>query len=242
MTESTAPTAPAAPETASFFEDWIDIFYAPSSVFRRREKANPMLPLVVVVVVLALLYYFTFSSMQSVFEGEMARQMAKQSTQLTPDQLERAKTIGMTFAKWGAIVFFPISILALALVAWLLGKAFGSKQNYASALTMSSYAYAPRVLGFVAVAIQGLVSDTSKLNAAAQITVSPARFLDPNTTNPILLAVLMRLDVFILWETALLAIGVYVMGKISKENAWVFGIVIWLLGTLPALRSAYAAM
>ena len=55
-------------------------------------------------------------------------------------------------------------------------------------------------------------------------------------------AVLARTDVFILWETVLLAIGVYITGKITKENAVVFGIVMWVLGTLPALRTAYSQM
>lgn len=242
MTESTAPApdAPAQPETASFFEDWIDIFYAPSAVFRRREHANPWWPLLTVVVVLGVLSFLTFSTMQPIAEAEMMRAMAKQ--QLTPEQIDRAKTMGMAFARWGAVFFFPIAIVFLALVCWLLGKAFGSKQEYGPAVTMVSYAYAPRVIGVVLVAVQGLVMDMSKLTAAAQITISPARFLDPATANPMLTAVLSRLDVFILWETVLLAIGVYVMGKITKENAVVFGIVLWLLGTLPALRTAYSQM
>ena len=239
MTEATAP-APATPENASFFEDWIDIFYAPSSVFRRRENENPWKPLLFVVIVLAVLSFFTFSAMQPIAEAEMMRSMAKQ--QLPPEQIERAKTIGMGIAKWGAILFFPIAILVLALVVWLLGKAFGSKQTYGTALTVSSYAYAPRVIGVILVAIQGLVMDISKMTAAAQVTISPARFLDPATANPILVAVLARLDVFIVWETVLLAIGVYVTGKITKENAVVFGIVMWIVGTLPALRTAYTQM
>jgi hypothetical protein len=42
--------------------------------------------------------------------------------------------------------------------------------------------------------------------------------------------------------TVLLAIGLYVTGKVSKERAVVFGILIWIVGFLPALRQAYVAM
>jgi hypothetical protein len=36
----------------------------------------------------------------------------------------------------------------------------------------------------------------------------------------------------------LLAIGMYVTGKIPKGRAALFGVVIWLVGSLPQLRQA----
>ena len=40
----------------------------------------------------------------------------------------------------------------------------------------------------------------------------------------------------------LLAIGLYVTGKVTKDRAVIFGILIWIVGALPALRTAYMAM
>jgi hypothetical protein len=69
------------------------------------------------------------------------------------------------------------------------------------------------------------------------VSVGPARFMDPDTTNPGLLALAGRLDLFIIWSTVLIAIGLRVKGKISMAQAAIAAIVVWLLGSLPALAS-----
>jgi hypothetical protein len=56
------------------------------------------------------------------------------------------------------------------------------------------------------------------------------------------MAVLTRFDLITIWVTVILAVGLYVTGKVSKEKAVIFGIVMWLLGMLPSLRQAYMSM
>jgi hypothetical protein len=51
-----------------------------------------------------------------------------------------------------------------------------------------------------------------------------------------------RFDLITIWLTILLAVGLYVTGKVSKGRAVAFGIAMWLIGALPALRQAFAAM
>ena len=84
--------------------------------------------------------------------------------------------------------------------------------------------------------------DPSKLNSALSISLSPARFLDPDATNPLLYQVLGRFDLITIWVTVLLAIGLYVTGKVTKERAVIFGIIMWIIGSLPALRQGYMMM
>jgi hypothetical protein len=100
----------------------------------------------------------------------------------------------------------------------------------------------PRVVGSVIAGAQGLLLDPSKLSGQMAISIGPARFLDPDTANPLLLQLLGRFDLITLWITVLLAVGIYVTGKISKERAVIFGILIWLVGSLPALRQGYISM
>jgi hypothetical protein len=45
-----------------------------------------------------------------------------------------------------------------------------------------------------------------------------------------------------LWVTVLLAIGVYATGNITKARAVVFGVLIWVIGSLPMVRAGYMAM
>ena len=41
-------TKPVDPQRVAIWEDFIDIFYAPSAVFRRREHGSVFIPLIVV--------------------------------------------------------------------------------------------------------------------------------------------------------------------------------------------------
>ena len=84
--------------------------------------------------------------------------------------------------------------------------------------------------------------DPASLTGPTAISLSPARFVPPDQMNPIALQFLGRFDLITIWVTILLAIGLYVTGKVSKSRATVFGIIIWLLGALPALRQAYMSM
>src|SRR5262249_7844407 len=99
--------------------------------------------------------------------------------------------------------------------------------------------FLPRVLGAVIGGAEGLLMDPTNLRATAQLTLGPARFLDPDTANPVTVALLSRLDLMIVWQTVLLAIGLAVIGRVSRGKAVVFGITIWLVGGLYLLRNAY---
>jgi hypothetical protein len=67
----------------------------------------------------------------------------------------------------------------------------------------------------------------------------PAHFVDPETASPFVVALLTRLDLAIVWETVLLAIGVAVLGKIPRNKAIAFAVAIWIVGGLYQLRTAY---
>jgi hypothetical protein len=96
----------------------------------------------------------------------------------------------------------------------------------------------PRLVQGVVNAIQGLVLKADQLTALTQLSLSPARFLDPATTSPVTLQLLNRFDLFTIWVTVLLAIGLYVTGKVSKQKAVIGGVLFWIVGTIPALLGA----
>ena len=141
---------------------------------------------------------------------------------------------------WALLVV--ITILITGIVSWLVSRVVGAKSTLGQVMTIAAWAYFPRILSSIAGAIEGLVMDPEKMVSALAISLSPARFLNPDTTNPMVYQLLGRLDITIIWETVLLAIGIYVSGKISKNSAIVFGVLMWVLGLLPALRQAYMLM
>ena len=56
--------APAAAPRVGIWEDFVDIFYAPSAVFRRRENGNVFIPLAVVTIACGVLFYLNSGALQ----------------------------------------------------------------------------------------------------------------------------------------------------------------------------------
>ena len=86
----------------------------------------------------------------------------------------------------------------------------------------------------------GFACSTFMRSRLASMSLSPARFVDAEA-QPVLAAFLGRLDLFILWSTALLGIGISVVGKIPRNKGLAAAFVVWLLATLSTVGQAFAA-
>ena len=242
MTESTAPAA-VAPKT-SFWEDVFDIFVTPAAVFRRRQNSSVWPPMLFVAIAIGIIVFATFNTLQPIFDAEYSRAMAKaiaknpQNAQATTDAMNRFRSVGENFGRYGVGVIIMVTMFVLGTIAWVLGKMFGSKQTYNAALVVAAWSYMPRVLGTLINGVQGLLMDPENLKGQLSISLSPARFMDPDTSNQILYQMAGRLDLITIWVTVLLAIGLHVTGRVSKGSAAVFGVLIWLVGSLPMIRQA----
>jgi Yip1-like protein len=240
MTESTStPMTPTA--KPSFWEDVIDIFFQPSAVFRRRQNSSVWPPMLFVALSIAIIFFITFNTLEPLFDAEFNRQMAKamaKNPQLTADVMEKGRSIQTAVVKYGLAVVMIVTMFVLGCVSWLIGKLFDSKQTFQAGLVVAAWAYMPRIIGGLLGGVQGLLMDPASLTGQLSISLSPARFMDPETPNQLLYQFLGRFDLITIWVTVLLAIGLHVTGKVPKGKAAVFGVVIWLVGALPALRQA----
>jgi len=54
----------------------------------------------------------------------------------------------------------------------------------------------------------------------------------------VILALASRVDPFVIWITVLLAIGLHVIGKIPKQQAYIAAAITWVVGALPAVFGA----
>ena len=240
MTESTSTPIAAAAKT-SFWEDVIDIFVSPAAVFRRREKTSVWPPMLFVALSIAVIFFATFNTLEPIFDAEFSRRTAKMMAQnpaLTPEMLEKMRGVQTGVAKYGLSIVMIVTMFVLGSVSWLVGKMFDSKQTFNAALVVAAWAYMPRILGALINAIQGLLMDPAKMTSILAISLSPARFMDPEATNPILYQMAGRLDLITIWVTVLLAIGLVVTGKETKGRAAVYGVIMWILGSLPQIRQA----
>jgi hypothetical protein len=175
--------------------------------------------------------------MQDLMEAEMARGMAeamKQNPGMTQEQAEVGRKIGGYMMTFGAFIGMPIAMFLTGLGAWLTAKMLGASTSYSAATMVATYSFIPRILESLTVSAQGLLLDTSALTGRFQLSLGAARFLDPEM-SPGLLGLVGRVDVFTLWVTVLLAIGIGVVAKLPKDKVVVAGVIMWVFGALPSL-------
>jgi hypothetical protein len=228
----------ASPATASKWEDFIDIFYAPSAVFARRIASGFFIPMLVVTLLAGTLYLVNSAVWSQVMDAEMGRALAKRAQTLTPEQAQTARNFALTMSKIGAFVFTPLAIFFIGLALWACGKFFESKQSLGQAVMVASYAYVPRIIEGVVTSVQGLLLDPSTFTGRWRVSLGVGRFLDPDTTSPALLALVGRIDVFTIWVTVLLAIGLSVTGRIPRGRAAIAAAIVWFVGAVPLLLQA----
>lgn len=243
MTDSTtAPRSAAKPATR--WDDYLEIFFNPSAVFRRREGTNPFLPLLVLVVVGMVLYFATRSAMQPVMEAEFTRGMAQtmeQNPQITAEQMEQGREMSQRFMPIIIGVMTFIIPLLVGVVLWLVAKGAGSVATLTSAIVVAVFAYFPRLLEGVVQAVLALVTPEESIRSRYDVTLGVGRFLDPATSSPLALAFLGRIDLFTIWVTVLIAIGIKIVGRLTTGQAAVVAALVWLVGALPAVMGAMRA-
>ena len=230
-----------APDKAGLWEDFVDIFYAPSSVFARRSDGKFGMPMLFLVLVGTVLFFLTKNATQPIMDAEFARQTAA-AMRKNPGMTAEQMATGRGFFEMLAPLFFAIgitiSIFGTGLVLWLVGKLFDAKESAAAAIMIATYAEVPRLVQVLTNAAQALVMSPEKLNSLNAVGFNLARFMDPDRASPVMIALASRVDLFTIWITVLLAIGLHVVGKIPKQQAGIAAGITWVVGALPVVFGA----
>lgn len=229
---------------ASLWEDFVDIFYAPSSVFARRADGKFGMALLLLIAAGTVLVFLTKNAMQPIMDAEFTRQSAaamRRNPNLTAEQLASGRGFFETIAPLFFAIGLTFSVLATGAVLWLVGKLFDAKASIAAAIMIATYSEVPRLVQILVNAAQALFMSPERLNAINSVGFNPARFMDPDTTSAVTIALAGRLDLFTIWITVLLGIGIYVVGKVTKQQAAIIAVVLWVIGALPAVLGALRA-
>jgi hypothetical protein len=230
-----------APAKAGLWEDFVDIFYAPSTVFARRANGQFGLALLFLVVVATLLYFVTKNATQPIMDAEFARRsadMLAKNPNMTAEQLASGRGMMETLGPLFFGIGLTVTVLGTGVVLWLVGKLFDAKETVAAAIMVATYAEVPRILQVLTNAAQGLFMAPEKLNSTNSVGFNLARFMDPDHASAVAIAVASRVDLFTIWVTVLLAIGLHVVGRIPKQQAAIAAAITWVVGALPVLFGA----
>jgi hypothetical protein len=230
-------TLPATDPKAPSWEDYLEVFYAPSRVFARRGArfGGPLLVLFIAMVVVAL---GTYSLLKPLYDAEGQRAMADRLQGMTAEQREQAEQMSGKFAFLGPVAVIGLHTVIpvlLGILLWLVGKLLGAVQQLGAAIMVAVFSYFPRILAWPVFGLQAAILPEDQLKGFAAVSLGPARLVEPSDTNLAAIGLLGRLDIFVIWSTILLALGLRVTGNISTQKAIIAGIIMWVLGTLPPL-------
>lgn len=241
-TSADAENVPAP--RASIWEDFVDIFVSPASVFERRRAGKFGIPLLVFLVVFGALSFASAGALGQAQAADSRRVMERLAAE-NPQMREAMQQSGASAGAPNPIVsslagmaMMAVGIFLAGLFTWIIGKLFGATASVGLVVMIVTYAQFPRILQQIVMIVQGFLLDPSQLTSMFRVSTSPARFMDPDTTAMPMLIAASRLDPFLLWSTALIAIGLYVIGGLSKAEAAAVAVIIWVLGTLPILLPA----
>lgn len=231
-------TSSPPPEKASVVEDFLDVFHSPSSVFARRANSGYGLQLLIVSVLAAAFAFSQRSVLSQIFDVEFARGTAKamaNNPRITQEMINQGRPIQEAIATFAGYIGTPIFIFILAFFVWIVAKLFSAKVTYGQAAMITTIAWIPRLLGSLITTVQSVLMDTSTVTSMFSLSLSPARFMDPDTTNPKLFGLMGSLEIFSIWFWILVAIGLSVVAKVPRARGYAAAVVLFILGTLPLM-------
>lgn len=228
------------PEPMSLGEACLRIFFTPARVFDRRAESGFAAPLLVVLAFVGLFAYGAGPYLAPVLDAEFARSTAatlRQNPRLTAEQLQHMRDLGEKFAIPAAIAGTAVAVLAVGFAILVVANALGGTLPLHAAFVLATFAAFPKTLAIAASGIVAAARDPSRIAGVYSVTLGPAFFLDPATTSPIPLTLAARLDVFTIWCTILVAIGLHRIARLSTPSAIAGAAIVWLVGSLPTLLS-----
>lgn len=219
-----------APPPAGLFEDIIDVFVNPRALFARQRNPKFWGALVVFAILSGVLLYAAASAIAPVLQLEAMRALERNPA-VEAGTPPPAFMTNPAFQAGIATVLGPVFVLILGVFVWLVGKVFGFKGSIAHGLAIAVFANYPRLLTPVAEVLQSLFLDVNTLTSRLQLSLGPARFLDPESTTANLRGVVARFDLTTLWATVLIGIGLAVIGRMSGGRAAAAAGMLWLVAT-----------
>ncbi len=237
---ATLVSTPGQEPSGNPFGNAVKVLVNPSQTFRSIAVRPTWWAPIVIVVILSCLITYTYGK-RAGWEGFMRKQIESSSrtAQMPAEQKER---IIEQQAKYGPIFGYVFSVVgplvAMLVVGGVLMLVFNL--GMAAGLTAKQY-FAAAAYGWMPEALKGVLAfpvmflkEPDMLDIQNLVATNLAAVMDAETTSKWLLRLGTSMDLFNIWNIALISIGISTMtkGKISfgKALAGVLGLfVVWVL-------------
>jgi hypothetical protein len=224
---ATTPEADGT-EPAARWEDYIDIFLSPASVFRRRAHDAVAPPLITLLVLGAVLYIVLIPANRII--------VAASTAAADPQAAAFLEQYGTLMQVLG-VVMVPITTLMIVLfsaaVLWVVAHLAGVTLPFPRALLVATYAAFVLLVGQVVGALLALLHAGGPIDIYRDLSIGAARLLPPGEVPATTMALLRRVDLFAIWQAVLWGVGVRWVGRTTTGRAAVVAAATWALVAVP---------
>lgn len=226
----------------SVFEDVLEVMWAPAKVFDRSRAKGVGMYILVLTAITLVIVLATKGLIQPYVDANFDLQVQQMAAKGKPMPAE-TMAAAQTFAGYGflatGVLMIPIGAVLTGLLVWIGGKVASARFTFGQAMLIATLASVPRVLSFIATAVQGAMVDPQTIRSFSDASLGAARFVDPFNTSPAFMALLTNVDIFNIWQFIIMAIGISVVGRVERSAGYVGALVGWGLGValtvVPAL-------
>ncbi|MDQ3635780.1 MAG: YIP1 family protein [Acidobacteriota bacterium] len=228
----------------------LNIFIEPGKTFEDLRRKPRFIMAGLIILILATGYFFALQQKigEENIRRETMQQLEKNSqfASLTPEQKKQSINMQMNIQKYSGFAF-PIILIIMFLLGglfyWLGVKVMGGSAGYLQGLSVYIYSWLPpAVVASIANFIILFLKSPDEINFISGqkglIRANPTMFFD-GKDSPVLTTLLSTIDLFAIWGLILAAIGLHIVGKISKGAAWAIVLIITLIGITWRVVQAY---
>ena len=222
-----AKAAPPDPEPPlSPVGDLVGVIIAPGATFKGIVARKWWYALVPIALLMAVSVFSTSMFVSKVDMAQLTRDQIRQSkfaSQMSQSQIDEAADKAASRPKWITVAIgtigFPILVLLLALIFWLVLLAFGKDINYGRSFQATSWAMLPTLFTALIFVVLMFIKDPNSMNLQNPIATNPAALFDVEAMPKPLYALLSAVDIFKFWVIALLSIGLGAAARCKVSQA-----------------------
>ena len=218
----------AAPKPASRWEDYIDVFFSPTELFRRRAN-DRVLPPLMTLLLLSLVFYFVLLPANMM----ILRSSLAQNPQAAEMMSGRAGTFMAIAGSIGQPIVYLIMTAFTAFLIWLVGRFADVRTEFSRAMLIATYGGFIFMLAQIVALTLVMVMGEDSIDMVRSMSFGPLRFIGDADMNKLVLALVGRIDIFALWQAFVWAVGIRVIYNVSMTRAAVIAGFVWLLLTIP---------
>ena len=228
MAHSGEVVSPAVSK-GGLFENLVEVLYKPAEVFNRARNEGYGKYLLVTALLVLVVLVATKHLLQPFIDAQMALQAKMAAARGQPMPEGAAGATAAAVGGWMIVVTFALVALLGPLLNGLFlligSKVAGASLSFRQAALIAVLGGFPRIISMVLMPVVALLTDAESARSLSDLSLSPARFVDPETTAPPVLALLGNLDLFRFWQIFLIGVGVSVIGRVTRGSGMLAAIV-----------------